>query len=342
MKKLLIFFLILMIFAFSGCSTGDSNSDSGLVQVSLGISSSGSQKIVTASGSPDPANFRFFIQALPEWSGVDYIDPVGKIAQFTKIDTYTPGMSLGYFAQGQWTFNVEIRDTDETTVLYSGSTTTYINSSNSSVIVSVSSAMTGNGKISINISAPTVADGNTSDDTFVITYGNNVEVPVVITRDMETNMTVASLVPTDFASGNYLFTIKHKNGTAEVGGAIVSVTIFPDITTTLSGTVEAGRWVAEQLTLTGITTATMTVEATGGAVTVPKNTDLVFTASVTIEGATVNAYQWYVNGERPESGENGNRFTFRKSKKDYYQVFCVAQASDGTLVGCEAYITVTD
>ena len=333
----------IVILSLGACSSAGDDGDN-TVEVSMGLSSAAGQKMVTATGSLDPSDFRFFIQALPAWTSTDYASIKGTIQNYTKINTYTPGMSLGYFAQGQWTFNVEVRDTDETTVLYRGSISSYINTSNSSIIVPVSSVISGDGTISINISAPTVADGNANDDTLEITYGNNTVVQAVITRNMTTNMTEAVLAATSFPAGDYLFTIKHKNGAADIGGAIVALTVFPDVATAITGTVESGRWVSEKLTLTGITTATMTVTAEGGAVTVRKDTDIVFTANVDIDGAKINGFHWYVNGVRPDSDTGSDTFTFRKSKADYYQIFCVAQADDGngTLVGCEAYITVTN
>jgi len=334
MKKALVLFIAMAVACtlISCGGSGSSSADSSLGTVTLGVSGLDSQRVVSVTGGT--STFYYYYKATPNWTGTDVTTPQGKTSDFTQI-TYSAGVSLGYFAQGNWTFEVEVRDgtSESANVLYSGSTTQYINAGSNTISIAVTKDTTGKGTIAFSITAPTV---EASDK---ITIPTSPSVTVSPTLSYADNITTATVAATEFDSGNYTITILHTkaDGTA-VGGATMGVNVANGTATTVSGTIESGVWQAEALTLTGITTFSITVS---GSASVAKSTDATFTATATITGSTVSSYQWYVNGVA-QSGATSASYTFNQASGGYYQVSCVAEAADGTLAGVDSFITVTE
>ena len=166
----IIFFLLALM--LTSCSDG-SSSDNGPVQVSLSLSRSGvSSRIVSVDEAVDLSSFAFYYKATPQWTGSDFAGVVGQTAGFVRIDSYRDGKELGYFAQGKWLFEVEVRLIDpeaaeaDWVLFYSGSTELYISTSNYAITIPVVGEGSEDGTVYISVLAPTVSES----DSMTITY----------------------------------------------------------------------------------------------------------------------------------------------------------------------------
>ena len=93
-------------------------------------------RIVSVDDSVDFSSFSIYYKATPQWTCSDFTSVQGAVASFQKINSYYTGISLGYFAQGRWLFEIEARlPSDETTVVFSGSAELYISTSNRNVVI---------------------------------------------------------------------------------------------------------------------------------------------------------------------------------------------------------------
>ena len=164
--------LIALLLTLSSCSDG-SSSDNGPVPVSLSLSHSHTaDRIVSVDEAVDLSSFAFYYKATPLWTGSDFGTIVGQTAGFVKINSYRDGKDLGYFAQGKWLFEVEVRLIDQEAaeadwaLFYSGSSELYISSSSYEITIPVIGQSNEDGTVSIEVMAPTVSES----DTLTITY----------------------------------------------------------------------------------------------------------------------------------------------------------------------------
>lgn len=333
----IIFFLLALM--LTSCSDG-SSSDNGPVQVSLSLSRSGvSSRIVSVDEAVDLSSFAFYYKATPLWTGSDFAGVVGQTADFVRIDSYRDGKDLGYFAQGKWLFEVEVRLIDQEAaeadwvLFYSGSTELYISTSNYAITIPVVGEGSEDGTVYISVLAPTVSES----DSMTITYSGtgsgsvpagDIEIERTTGDDRWTSFLVDSLA---LPAGQYTFCLTYNDGTDDVGGATVAVNVNPGMTTSITGTVESGVWQNETVSMTGLHSFGIKLSAAGNKMEVAKNGTLVYTCTKTPGSLDIDSYEWYVNGDL-QTGEASSTFTFVASNFDfdYCTVTCVAKTiADG-------------
>ncbi|MBR5916137.1 MAG: hypothetical protein IKZ57_06795 [Spirochaetia bacterium] len=195
-----------------------------------------------------------------------------------------------YFAQGNWSFEVRViikgtnYDTDATdfTLLYktAAPVTQYINAGsetdsttnvtkyNNVVEVTVVRQIdaTGNATGTLNVNGVTAPAASDADD-LVITYGRiGADMTQLASID---SATVANGLSTftnnsiSVAPGIYVmkFTVKDKYGN-EVGATTKTVEIVKNVTTPVTGSIDAGKWVATSFTVKGVKTITCSASIT--------------------------------------------------------------------------------
>ncbi len=336
MKRFFAYILVLLLaLSFTGCSTGESGN--GPVKVNLAISSDSLNRIVTVDDSVDFNTFSIYYKATPQWTGSDFTSVPGAVASFQKINSYYSGVSLGFFAQGSWLFEIEARLTsDETTVVFSGSVETYISSSNRNVMIPVYGTSTAQGTVSITVYAPTVSE----NDVLRIDY-TGADSGTVDSNDItinraggENRWTTFTLQNANFDAGLYTFFLNYNSGTADVGGAVVAVNVKPGMPAAITGTIEAGAWQEHAMTLTGLNNFSVSVTAGNNVEEINENGGTVlFTCNKTGE-LNIASYQWYVNGA-PQAGATGTTFRITASTpasgttpfhEGFYTVTCIAKA----------------
>ena len=329
--------LIALLLTLSSCSDG-SSSDNGPVPVSLSLSHSHTaDRIVSVDEAVDLSSFAFYYKATPLWTGSDFGTIVGQTAGFVKINSYRDGKDLGYFAQGKWLFEVEVRLIDQEAaeadwaLFYSGSSELYISSSSYEITIPVIGQSNEDGTVSIEVMAPTVSES----DTLTITYSGTASGSVAagdIAIDRTTGddrWTVFTVDSVSLAAGQYTFSLVYNDGTNDVGGATVAVNVNPGMTTSITGTVESGVWQNETVTMTGLHSFGIQLTAAGNKVEIAKNGTLVYTCTKTPGSIDIDSYEWYVNGEL-QTGQTASTFTFVASHFDfdYCTVTCVAKATE--------------
>ena len=347
MRYSIFIFLLILSLALIGCSDGNSATN-GPVKVSLAVdSSSGSAaNVVTVTEIIDSNTFAYYYLARPLWTGSDFTNIQGDTAnEYVQIDRYSSGVSIGFFAQGKWHFDVQVKliETGVTEnnwkLVYTGSVDQYINVANNTVEVLVSKNTAVDGFVTIDsIKAPTVyGDGvGTVSDKLIITYEGPVNGSIADNKINIEHSTVASdqlttfTVPaTSLKAGEYIFFLTYNDGTSDVGGAIKSVNIIPGVTTNISGTIETGTWQDETFKLT--TGNSLEIKISSDKTEIPKTGSATYTCAK-VAGPEITTYSWYVNGVLQE-GQTSSTFELVASNYasfgyDYCTVTCVAKAVD--------------
>ena len=337
MKRFFAYISVLILaLALTGCSDGES-SNSGPVKVSLNVSSDSPSRIVSVDDSLDLDKLSFYFRATPQWTGSDFTSIEGTVASFQKINSYYNGISLGYFAQGKWLFEVEARlKSDETTVAFSGSAETYISTSNRNVVVNIFNSSASQGTVSITVLAPTVNES----DVLRIDY-TGADTGTVDSHDIEISRsggdnrwTTFTLEDASFDAGFYTFFLTYNNGTADVGGAVVAASVNAGMTTAITGTIESGLWQEHTMTLTGLNSFSVSVTADKEEI-IENGGTVLYTCTKAGE-LNIASYQWYVNGS-PQAGATGPTFRITASTpasgttpfhEGLYTVTCIAKADD--------------
>lgn len=295
-------FLVLclaMMFVCS-CQDGDSAADvagGALYKVNLSVElpADGPQRSISVSGGSVSAGLTYWYKATPLWTWPGSENAPGKTNGFVQIADYAAEKDLGYFQQGQWTFDVQVKS--GVNVVYAGSTTVYINAANTPVAVTVSRGGAGVGKGIIAFDTITAARVNAdlASNKVLMEYGL-----VGQAKTADQTVTCASDSPSlsfeiadveNLAAGNYWVKLTYLNNTSVVGSAIVNFTLDAGHTATVSGNLEEGEFQTALITINGISSLTLseiTNSVSAGVVT--------FTCTATpADGA---AYQWYINGEK--------------------------------------------
>jgi len=309
MKKISIFTLLLTLLVFlTGCDNGsvsDSSvsKSSGLVKVCLTVDgdSSGAQKTVNAGGSYW-TSLTYQYNAVPQW-----IDPQGTpihgATSWLPIN-YSTGMSLGYFAPGQWVFGVRIKN--GATVVYEGySEVIEVKNASVNVDVLVNKLVTNAvvGSVRIAVTAPAE-----EDDTLSISYsGTSSGGPFTDPAEYDSAKYPFEYTVPGLTAGTYTFTLTHSVGS--VAGSI-DVTLASGEMAVISGHLDNGRWQLEYYTVKVYTVTA--APASHGSVQV--NTEF---AAV---GDRVSFYPKPVSGSTLISVSvtcGGNPVTFTYSEKMY-------------------------
>lgn len=331
-------FILLIALSLTGC-TDSGSSDNDSVQVSLSVSSDSLNRIVSVDDSVNFSSFSIYYKATPQWTGSDFASAQGAVASFQKINSYYSGISLGYFAQGSWLFEVEARlASDETIVVFSGSAETYISTGNRNVVINLYRSSTDQGTVSITVLAPSVSENDvlridyTGADTGTVDSND-----IVISRSGgEDRWTTFTLTDASFDAGLYTFFLTYNNGTADVGGAVVAVNVNAGMSAAITGTVETGVWQEHTMTLTGLNIFSISVTAGNGIEEIKENGGTVLYTCTKTGELNIRSYQWYVNGA-PQAGATGTTFRITASTpasgttpfhEGLFTVTCIAKADD--------------
>ena len=310
-----VIFLLTLFFLFA-CTAGDSD-DTGPVAVSFSVSTPSPYRIVSVNEGLDNNKLAYYYKATPLWTGSDFTSIQGKTQSFVKI-SYRSGMSLGLFTQGNWLFEVEARvidanEPDETRwqLAFSGSVETYISQNSYLINVPVVQNAGAYGKVAITVTAPTAGDSDTISISYTGAQTGSVPVGNInISRsEGENRHTTFTVASTSFKAGTYTFFLTYNDGTNDVGGATVSLNVYPEMTANIFGTVESGLWQNESVTLTGLHPFGIQLSAAGNKIEIARNESLVYTCTKTQGSLDIETYEWYVNGVF-QPGQTSSTFTW--------------------------------
>ena len=291
-------FLVLclaMMFVCS-CQDGDSAADvagGALYKVNLSVElpADGPQRTISVSGGSVAAgDLTYWYKATPNWTNGNAF---GKTAEFTQITSYAANKDLGYFQQGQWTFDVQVRKAS--TVIYAGSTEVYINAEDTPVAVNVTRGGANVGKGTIAFGTITAARVNADLDLneVLMEYGLVGEARTSSQRvacgtDSPSLSFVLADIP-NLAAGNYWVKLTYLNDSVEVGSAIVNFTLDAGETATIAGNLEEGVFQTALITITGISSLSLSN-------IIDDERDGVVTFRCEALPADGVTYQWFING----------------------------------------------
>ena len=352
MKKVLSVLTVLVVVSmlFACANGGGSDSDNSPVKVSFNVETP-HEDIAKIAAVDSPASFTYWYKAVPQWTGVDFTAIQGSTNNaFVQIDSYAAKKDIGLFAQGSWKFWAQVKVNG--VVLYESAAdpaVTYINSTDlvggkKEITLDVTrTAGQGSADVTIAIEAPDTG----ATPTLTAGYSGQAVGNVTITKVAATEHTGGGWSrytgsATGLASGSYLFTLTTTDGTNPVGGAVLAFDVLPGVNRTITGTIENGVWQTTLITI-NVPTFTMNVTAAGGATSVAKSTNLVYTCTASSTNITGNiAYQWYVGNTPVAQNGTSSTFTFNQANPGYYYVTCKAYV-DGKAAGSQTLkVTVTE
>ena len=356
MKKVLSVLTVLVVVSmlFACANGGGSSSDNAPVKVSFNVETPHEDIAKTATVNDPGKTFSYWYKAVPQWTGSDFTNIKGATIDnedpsgygYVEITNYVANKDIGLFAQGSWKFYAQVKCNGS--VIYQSAAEpeiTYINSSTHSVTLSVTRVANGTATVSIDIEVPDTSStavltaGYSGDGTGTVTLQKNASAATHGANWSRFTGTSSALT-----TGSYLFTLTSKTAAdgAEVGGAVLAFDIIAGVNRTITGTIENGTWQTTLITI-NVPTFEMSIEAANDAVSVAKNTNLVYTctASKTNMDGTI-AYQWYVDNDAVAQNGTSATYTFNKATPGYYYVTCKAYVN-GKAVGSQTLpVTVTE
>ena len=229
------------LFACDNGSAPDSDADktSGLVNVCFTVE--GDSSVLQKSASIGGSAFTYQYKAVPQWSQDQAIH--GRTSDWTVIN-YSAGMSLGYFAPGQWIFYIRILN--EGTPVYEGhSAVIGIGSANANVTVTVSKIIqeATPGVVSITITAPVI---NALTDSLTVAWSGTASGSDTAAATTSGGTTTFTFIKDDLADGSYTFTITHTN---VANTAAETVVVSQGTMVAITGHLDNGEWQTENTTL---------------------------------------------------------------------------------------------
>lgn len=193
-----------------------------------------------------------------------------------------------YFAQGSWSFEVRViikgstyasATSTDFTLLYktAAAVTQYINAgsetdsnnvthNNNVVEVTVVRQIDNGANGTLNVNGVTAPAASDADD-LVITYGRigatMAQLAVIDSATVANGLSTFTNNSISVAPGIYVmtFTVKDKYGN-EVGATTKTVEIVKNVTTPVTGSIDAGKWVATSFTVKGVKTITCSASIT--------------------------------------------------------------------------------
>ena len=344
MKKRMTVFLFLclaMMFVCS-CQNGDSTADvagGALYKVNLSVElpADGPQRTISVNGGSVTGELTYWYKATPNWTAGDAYGKTYEIVNdesvhgFVQIEDYEyeEERDLGYFQQGQWTFDVQVRKAS--TVIYAGSTTVYINAEETPVEVDVTRGGAGVGTGTIAFGEITAARVNATLNLnkVVMEYGlvgqakageQEVKCP---SRDPENypddpdlqNLSFV-IAPVSPAAGNYWVKLTYYNNTSVVGRSIVNFTLDAGETATIAGTLEEGVFQTALITITGISSLSLSN-------IIDNERDGVVTFRCEALPADDVTYQWFINGVAVD-GATSYEYTWTPTAYQNASITCTA------------------
>lgn len=325
--------VVCMLFSCGGGSGSDSDSAQKAVAVGFDLNIVGDISKTISATDPDYRNIQFWYRAIPQWTSHDGIEIQGDTRNnrgkdannFVQLDSNTftyanPTGTVGYFAQGQWAFDIEVRkplNAGGSAVLWktAASVTKYINAEGNidfTVVKNIDSSK--NGTITFDITAPKTAN----TDSFEVYYkllgadGDGTKITSGLTKGGADDASEATLTGSaQLPAGNYAITVKYFSNTGVfVGGSSVAAEVIPDGDITISGSIENNKWQQTSFTIKGMYKLTATVTAgnitSKDTVSVANTGTVNFTCTPTItelNGAAVTpaptySYEWRLNGAK--------------------------------------------
>lgn len=380
MKKILSVLTVLavvsMLFACSGGGGGggddDQVSSSAPVAVSFSVISNDGNVMTKSISSNDGVNsgsFRYYYRAVPVWNGAQRGSVIGSTGEnYVEFTTqYKTGSAVATkFAQGSWTFYIDVRASDGRTVLYDNGNGTPFSVSagkENTVEVSVERKNNGSSSVAVHVAVPTVENGSlTVTYAPIATPNSTTSFAVDYTTDAKAvedqEGAAAGWTRYDgtetLDAGSYIFYFKYSRvvnqQVTEIASVPVAINVISGASPTLEGTLEDGDFQAVTFAISGITIFGIKFsDNPAPASTVAINGSVVFSAvKLTNESVAAATYNWYVGGDLVETNGTGS-FTFTPAdhynKTGYTSVTCVAVSSEenGYLVSSATQaMTVTD
>lgn len=378
MKKKALLVLTVLLAACMICSCGGgsgSGSDSAqkAVAVNFDLNILGAPEKVLGVVDPTITDVEFWYKASPKWTSADGFNIQGDTQYNSLKDDYnfvqlpaaftlsnTTG-TVGYFAQGRWEFEVEIRkpitNTSTTSYAVLWKTTVpvpaYINASVTDPITitvtkNIDSSKTGT--VKFDVTAPKTSN----DDSFVVKYvklGTTTEVTPStssVEKGGANDSPTATLAGSaTLPAGFYAITVEYYSATNKlVGISTVAAEVVPGLEAKINGTIENGKWQQTAFTIKGMYklavsfTAKLSEAALPDISTVHVDDVIAFTGSAelqNIDGTSVTgvsktySYEWRINGAKQNESTKDFSYTVVDSDANsYLYVDCIAYFQDGT------------
>ena len=340
MKKgtLIMTALVVMAMLFASCSSHLSDAEGGssskTVSVSLGVDvENGVQK--TISTDTDLSGLTYWYKANHNWQQDRPVH--GDTGDnFVLIPNYSAGdapKNLGYFTAGEWTFYVEVRKGSD--VIYSGNVDYTIYTSHASPVITVTPDGTGKGTIDITVKIPATGGEEPEKESLAVSCSAG---EVEMERTGYANgLATYTGSKNDLAPGAYTFTFRYTDEGGEITeGAAQAVTIFAGQTSTITGTIDGGKWHSSQITINAPGITGYTLKAAGDATSVAPSTNLVYTASAASAQGNTIKYQWFVNGvSQGNPSATATTYTFNKTEYGMYEISCSAIDETAKVIASE-------
>lgn len=345
--------LVVLAMLFASCSShlseGDAEGGSSAktVRVSLGVDVEDGAAQKTITTNTDLSGMTFLYCATHNWTQDRPVrgDTKGQFVVIPGFDPEAASSDLGSFTAGAWTFDVKVMKGANT--VYSGSAEYNIYTGHTTPAVTVTPHGEGTGSISITVKVPTtgprpadaqVEPGEYHDSLVVICSAGS----VTMTRDRNSpgtnpqdpttyNLTTFTGSLGGLQPGPYTFRFAYSDESGTGTDAVAkAVTIYAGQTTTISGIIDGGTWHTSSIIINapGIKNFSLTPDQT----VVPKNTDLVFTASAKSAQGNALKFQWAIDGNVQEavdgaSGQDGtytSTYTFSSGVLKMHDITCAA------------------
>ncbi len=264
--------------ANGGGSEGDAQKT---VTLTLAVNTDGAASNVITVGNPNITGLTYQYKANALFES-EFGTPQGTKTSWTDFTVTNGTGSVGDFAQGRWEFEVRVikkgnnyaeNNTATYTLMYQTAEAypTYLNAAIAAnpieitVVRQIDKANNAKGTLSIaSITAPTASES----DKLVVTYGPVGGAQSGTTTIVATSRSGADPYTTTFTSdypmdpGLYWVTFTYNDGSANVGATTKYVEIIKNLPTTVSGALDANKWLATSLTIKGVKTITCEASTT--------------------------------------------------------------------------------
>ena len=313
---------ICLICSCGGGSGSDSESAQKAVALSFAVNTDGAalRSITVVNPTVDGLTYQYkatalFANEFAPQQGKPQGDTNTHWADFASINSNTGVGSVGDFAQGRWEFEVRVikkannyseADTSTFTLMYQTSAAfqTYINATTTAapievtVVRQIDAAGNAKGTLIVNgVTAPSASGA----DKLVITYGaigqNQTSLATINSAAVNNGLSTFTNNNIPVTPGIYVmtFTVKDSSDNA-VGASTKTVEIVKGLETTISGSIDAGKWVTTNFTVKGIKeiTCTASVTATTFVKGVNNTITITFTGYISENGeATTDNVKYY-------------------------------------------------
>jgi len=350
--KVLMTVLVVLAVLFASCSNGMSKDDASgaasgeKVMVSLGVDQEGFAQKTISDGSDLGNDFTYWYKANHNWTQVRPVH--GDTGEnFVLIPNYTSGskVSLGYFTAGQWTFYARVMK--GSTIVYSGSAPYNIFTGHVSPVVTVTPDTTGKGTLSITVKVPTtgpraadpenpeLAEVGVYHESLSVYATPNIPAFTLTATDRTGNLTTFTGSKGELTPGAYTIGLRYADESGAVTeGAAQAVTVYAGAITSITGTIDGGKWHSSQITINAPDIIDFTLSAAGHATSKTPIGTLTYTASARSAQGNALKFEWFKNGISQGAAAAGNQenpgdpytstFNFEDGTYGMYDITCAA------------------